>query len=225
MPELVYIIAWFLLPLIPAFLLFKFLPSTGSVNTPGKKKNGKRPEADQEENIVKGPLNGLAIKFGGAFAGYLILFLLAKSVLNDRMKKPEEQKDLTEIWTIKGTIASEDDNYNREVEKPEIVIDPQPLKQRFTPGTFEVKIVAEDDGKGYMNFPNLDLTTITYKPESFPDLDFTKPAYNIDTSCYQIVNKRSRIITLKKPLVLHIKASSRPSLPGEELLVDTSRIQ
>ncbi len=36
MTDLIYIIAWFMLPLVPAFLLFKFLPSTGSVVSDGK---------------------------------------------------------------------------------------------------------------------------------------------------------------------------------------------
>jgi len=178
MPELVYIIAWFVLPLIPAFLLFKFLPSTGGMSTPGKEKRGKT----NDSNIVKGQLKGLAIKFGGAFAGYLVLFLLSKGIMTDLMKKPAAAKDLKEIWTIRGNIASEDYKYNVHVEKPEIKIDPQALKQSFGNDYFEVKVVAEDDGKGYLDFPNLDFTTITYRPESVPSLDFSKPKKNLDNS-------------------------------------------
>ncbi|HEX7903459.1 MAG TPA: hypothetical protein VF487_06245 [Chitinophagaceae bacterium] len=60
MPELIYILAWFILPLTPAFILFKFLPSVGN---------------------VEGPLKGMQLKFGGAFAGYLILFFISYNVM------------------------------------------------------------------------------------------------------------------------------------------------
>jgi hypothetical protein len=48
--ELIFITALVILPLIPAVVLFKVLPSTGEVS---------------------GPFKGLNVKFGGAFAAYL----------------------------------------------------------------------------------------------------------------------------------------------------------
>jgi hypothetical protein len=217
---LLYLIAWFLLPLIPAYILFRFLPGTGKVESPGgtegKDKDENKDKVD-ETNMVKGPLKGLGIKFTGAFAGYLVLFLLSKEVLNDRMKKIEDPK---EVWTIKGDIVSLDKKFNAQDEKPAVKIDP--LDQVIGNSTFDVKVVAQDDGKGYLDFPKLDFITTNYAIESLPDLDFNKIKRNIDT-LYNIDESGSRIIRLKYPLVL--KLSVQPPLlplPGEEIIVDTS---
>jgi uncharacterized membrane protein len=52
MDDLVLLSAVVLLPLIPAFLLFKLLPSRA---------------------VVKGPLAGMNVSLGGAFGGYVAL--------------------------------------------------------------------------------------------------------------------------------------------------------
>jgi hypothetical protein len=80
MSPIIYITAWFILPLIPAFLLFKFLPGTGN---------------------VKGPLKGMEVKFGGAFAGYLILYLISYKPMQGWIRKAEEPR---EVWTITRDI-------------------------------------------------------------------------------------------------------------------------
>jgi hypothetical protein len=221
MPELIYLIAWFVLPLIPAFLLFKFLPSTGKIETPGKTEGANEDEiaAKIEETAkVQGPLKGLGIKFGGAFAGYLVLFLLAKEVLNDRMKKKDDSK---EVWTIKGNIVSADGRYSAQAEKPALKIDP--LDQVIKDRTFTARVVAEDDGRGYLDFPMLDFTTINYKPESLPDLDFNRIKKDIDTSQYKIESFESRIIRLKNPVALKLINTITPTIAhNEEITVDTS---
>jgi len=59
-----YMLLVLLLPLIPAFVLFRFLPSSAN---------------------VEGPFKGLTIKLGGAFAGYFLTVLfswhIAKTLL------------------------------------------------------------------------------------------------------------------------------------------------
>jgi hypothetical protein len=54
-----------LLPLIPAFVLFRFLPSSAD---------------------VEGPFKGLTIKLGGAFAGYVVTVLLSWQVAESLLK-------------------------------------------------------------------------------------------------------------------------------------------
>ncbi|HYJ80564.1 MAG TPA: hypothetical protein VEW03_13210 [Longimicrobiaceae bacterium] len=53
--SILYVIVLVLLPIIPAYFLFKALPSRADVS---------------------GPLKGLTVKLGGAFAGYFLLFLV-----------------------------------------------------------------------------------------------------------------------------------------------------
>jgi len=74
--SIVFLVFVIVLPLLPAYLLFKYLPAPGS---------------------VEGPLKGLNIRFSGAFAGYLVIFF---SLL---LAKPN---DFTHYhtWTVRGHV-------------------------------------------------------------------------------------------------------------------------
>ena len=208
MTDLIYIIAWFILPLIPAFILFKFLPSTGKVESKGK---------------GGGPLKGMGLKFGGAFAEYLVLFLVSYNVMDERMKKKEDLKDSKEVWTIKGGIESSDNKFNVVEEEAGFKIDPE--DQVIRKSDFDVSVIATDNGKGFLKFPKVDLITTNYEDGALPDLDFDKIKRNIDTSNYVIENFESKIIKLKKPVKLLLRVNTIPSttlLVGETLTVDTA---
>ena len=77
-----------LLPLIPAFLLYKFLPSRTSVG---------------------GPFKGLNIKLTGAFGGYFLLVITAIGVFfpllkNEQAKIIEQQNE--KIKELENTMSS-----------------------------------------------------------------------------------------------------------------------
>ncbi len=89
-----------LLPLIPAFLLYKFLPSKTSVG---------------------GPFKGLNLKLTGAFSGYFLLVLIAIGLFfpllkNEQAKLIEQQSEKIkqlenaisdhQQWVMKGNILS-----------------------------------------------------------------------------------------------------------------------
>ncbi len=78
MNELIMPSAIVLLPIIPAFLLFKFLRSRGGVS---------------------GPLVGLKISFGGAFGGYLVVMVFIANFVS-QTKPPALQ--------IRGTMLFPD---------------------------------------------------------------------------------------------------------------------
>jgi hypothetical protein len=67
------------LPIVPAFIFYKFLPA----------------KAD-----VSGPLQGLQIKLAGAFAGYFVLFFLV-------FFSPRPVAEPFEIWTVMGRVGSD----------------------------------------------------------------------------------------------------------------------
>ena len=92
--------AMLLLPLLPAFLLYKFLPSKTSVS---------------------GPFKGLNIKLTGAFGGYFLLVLTSIGVFfpllkneqakiieqqNQRIKELENTMNGHQQWVMKGNIVS-----------------------------------------------------------------------------------------------------------------------
>ena len=89
-----------LLPLIPAFLLYKFLPS---------------------KTNVSGPFKGLNIKLTGAFGGYFLLVLTSLGIFFPILKNQQQkqievlQQKITELtnnankqesWQLHGVVAS-----------------------------------------------------------------------------------------------------------------------
>ena len=69
-----------LLPLVPAYILFKFLPSKGQFS---------------------GPFQKFSVKFGGAFAGYLFVFLAV--IISIRPKDVNHYH----TWTVMGRLRLE----------------------------------------------------------------------------------------------------------------------
>ncbi|MBC7746146.1 MAG: hypothetical protein H7096_13705 [Flavobacterium sp.] len=101
--SILYLIAGFLVPLIPAYILYKTLPA---------------------ETSVSGPFEGLKVNLSGAFGGYFLLVLIAFAfsykLLNDsnarRIEKLNNQntalifentnfKNQYEYWTIEGQVT------------------------------------------------------------------------------------------------------------------------
>jgi hypothetical protein len=76
--NLIILSALVLLPLIPAFLLFKMLPSKA---------------------VVKGPLAGLNVDLGGAFGGYVALTVFLATFYTTKMTAPE-------TWTVQGELEA-----------------------------------------------------------------------------------------------------------------------
>ena len=75
----VYIYTALLIPIIPAFIFFRFLPA----------------EAD-----VSGPLRGLRIKLTGAFGGYFVLAILI-------LYAPRPKAEPAEVWTVRGVFTED----------------------------------------------------------------------------------------------------------------------
>ncbi len=101
------------LPIIPAFILYKFLPSKAS---------------------AKGPFKGLNIHVKGAFAGYFIVLLFIAGFF--LMHSSKESK--YELWTITGGLELEQGQFNDK----DIVISITPPEQKLYPnGRFIIKKV------------------------------------------------------------------------------------
>jgi hypothetical protein len=99
----IYLLMGFLIPLIPAYILYKTLPA---------------------ETSVSGPFQGLKINLSGAFGGYFLLVLIAfafslKLISDSNMKRietlgrenkalkaeNEQMRSQYEYWTIEGQVT------------------------------------------------------------------------------------------------------------------------
>jgi hypothetical protein len=108
--NLFYLFIALLLPIVPAFVMFKFLPKSS---------------AD-----ASGPFSGLKIKLTGAFAGYFILAIFVALL-------PRPKND--EVWTVKGMIKSDSAGPILKSDELVINIEP-PFVAVQADETFETKI-------------------------------------------------------------------------------------
>lgn len=77
--NLVYILTAMLLPIIPAYIVFKFLPTEANVG---------------------GPFHGLNLRLTGAFGGYFILVILI-------LFAPRPKWEPEELWTVRGAFSDD----------------------------------------------------------------------------------------------------------------------
>jgi hypothetical protein len=126
-----------LLPLIPAVMLFKLLPSTA---------------------VVSGPLQGLRIDLGGAFAAYFALVVLILSTKNSVW----DPVPTYQVWTVTGTVT---DNNGTPV-APLAVGDISLLPPSLTESNswFTIDIPVRPGQGGTPDYPTLAIAHAGYQP-------------------------------------------------------------
>ena len=123
-----------LLPLIPAYVLYRFLSS---------------------EANVEGPLHGLKFKLGGAFAAYFILFIA--------LSRLAVSLPTYDVWTVRGQLAYPDegeifdDNLVRFVVKP-------PGVALHPDGRFQLTLFRVPDPSGEYALPTVIIDRDGYTP-------------------------------------------------------------
>lgn len=161
-----------LLPLIPAFLLFKFLPTTGEVS---------------------GPLQGLTVKFGGAFAAYLIIFL----PLYMRLPEPSTHYH---TWTIVGKLDTTQLPSDAPANLNDVFIRAVPPRLSvLNDGTFSWEVAVAEDDRGAMVFPYIQLDLPGYRGVTLAlgrDRAYGAPDAEI------VYDAKARQIRVKNPIVL-----------------------
>jgi hypothetical protein len=158
-----------LLPLIPAFILYKFLPS---------------------KTAVKGPFKGLNINLTGAFGGYFLLVLISLGLIytlrNDKLSaelKQAKQDLVTERskyqqWTMSGRIIS------NAPELTKIFVDGQ-FPSPSSNGQFEASLFMRQEGARKLRLPSA--VCFYNKNEGYKIIDLTRKNYTvIDTMLMQI---------------------------------------
>ena len=123
-----------LLPLIPAYLLYKLLPSTAN---------------------VQGPWQGMQIKLGGAFAGY---FVLVVTLLGFWQLLPGY-----EVWNVRGTLKFSDGQGAYDERTVGFSLKP-PRISVYPDGTFDLAVFAMPDQSGNRRLPALIVEHAGYQP-------------------------------------------------------------
>jgi hypothetical protein len=146
--ELTSLVVVVLVPVIPAFLLYKYLPE-------GKARVG-------------GPFRGLNIKLSGAFAGYFLVLLIATSMLVFLIKqRPPPVQRQYEVYTVRGKIDLQktgDQSPRFDYKQLSFTFEPS-QQQVFSDGSFMLEIPVKPNQTGQLDFPTL---TIEYADPQNP---------------------------------------------------------
>lgn len=125
--HIVYLVFVIILPLIPAWIFYYMIPERGG-----------------DSADVEGSLFGLNIKFGGAFAGYLILVIVAWNFISDLDNKRGNEKDASsqfEYYTVNGKVdVNTFKNYSITHKSQDVLLSP-PESVFYSDGTFTIKNV------------------------------------------------------------------------------------
>lgn len=138
--NILLIVVLVLLPLVPAYTLFRWLPSDGS---------------------VEGPFHGTKLKFGGAFAGYLVLFLALTQV---SAGMPQH-----EVWVVRGQLAFADDAGTFDEHSVRFTLRP-PGISLHPDGSFRLTLIRMPDETGEAELPTVIVEHPGYAPVRL-DLD------------------------------------------------------
>jgi hypothetical protein len=177
-----------IIPIVPAYVLFKALPS----------------KAD-----MKGPLQGLGLKLSGGFAGYFALLLLTFTQL-PRVRQfvsPETH----EVWTVEGNL--QDPRGNGVLVGPcEVHFMPDPYGS-FPSGWFKTTFVTSLSEGATADFPHLSIAHSGFPPLDIPldpkALEEHNLEQTLDLPAHTIVLKP---IVLKDPSTPYVPtASSQPA--------------
>jgi hypothetical protein len=162
--NIIYLLIVILVPAIPAFLLFK---SKGL----------------QSSAAASGPLKGFAIKLGGAFAGYFIVFLILYYKLPNEFAPPGKSE-----WRVKAILKDQDGEsldasarpiiklkpMDREVENCRVDIS---LPPKFkSENELDYKLWIEDENAIYSSSKKFDLidSALKFKDARIIDLGTIK---------------------------------------------------
>ncbi len=157
----VYLVILILLPIVPAYLLFKSLPSTADVTSVFK---------------------GRQIKLTGAFAGYFLLFYICML----QFKSLIQPDEIYQVWTLSGTVV--DAANNRPVDdtrNPKIAYAPP---SSITNGVFQLKIVAEKK-IDRIEFPRLSVKADSFETYNLQSLSYDISKGHKDINSWQMDDK------------------------------------
>jgi hypothetical protein len=174
----IFIMVTILLPIIPAYILYKALPI------------GKA--------IVTGPFKGLNIQLTGAFAGYFLVVLVVFGFIELRIREK------CQIWHVTGHIELENNPSPTEIEHILVSIRP-PLWKVNPDGKFSVDILVKPGATGELDWPLLSFDHPSDEYEMIP-IDTSTKEYPFGLPPYKKkLHKFLREVVITDPLILKKK--------------------
>jgi hypothetical protein len=174
--DLYYMLVILLVPILPAFLLFRYLPSYG---------------------IVKGPFKGMNIKFGGAFAGYIAAVLVAWQIAASLL-----QPTWSDNWNVVAHVQFEGAGGNPPVGETAVVVRP-PSAAIDPGGTVQMAVSIPRAPQGALGIQRLIVSYDGYLPVTVPLAPTSTSSAAYGGEDYQVTfDKATRQIVIARPIVL-----------------------
>jgi hypothetical protein len=153
-----------LLPIIPAYLLFKALPTSADVS---------------------GVLQGMHVKLGGAFGGYFVLVVLILTQLpqiKEFMKEPSKETKTAappaaqEVWRVEGQVVDEQGDAIQPLGPSDVQLMPQSLdlgRNGNFVATVNASLLPSGHGRSYplLNVSHDGYNTRTVRLDPGPNQD------------------------------------------------------
>jgi hypothetical protein len=179
----------FLLPLVPAYLLYRLLPSRTKVN---------------------GPFKGLNLQLQGSFAGYFLLVLMAFGFVTTRPAPIA----IDEVWEVKGKLDYQGDAQAASNGRWEVRT--LPANYSFVgDGTFVVRVPARRSASGKRDFPILVFDVPEHETVSV-DLNADNPVYGKGNWTLS-KDQETRHIQVSNVIPLPLRSSSyQPTGPAPQ---------
>jgi hypothetical protein len=130
-----------LLPLVPAFILFKVLKSSGE---------------------IRGPLYGLTLQLGGAFAGYFALLLVLLFSFKAYIVPPPVHV----VWTVKGQVVDQEQKPLDVTTDSFALLPASPPPIAAEKGQFSVNFIPAPQDGGGVSYPTVIISYTDYLSKS-----------------------------------------------------------
>ena len=155
MNSLQYFAILLLVPLVPAIVLYKMLPTQ---------------KAD-----VSGTFQGMKIKLGGAIAFYFVLVLIGYARLPAPPPIPVPQQTWYEVWKVKGAVTGADPDLSDYERDLLLRVNPFGIKDKN--GGFQVEVLRKFEEPNWV-FPRLNVELPGYYGQSVDLNDQQKVEYD-----------------------------------------------
>jgi hypothetical protein len=172
-----YLLLIILMPLLPAFVLFRYLPESSKTE-------------------VDGPFHGFSLKLGGAFAGYFVAALLSWQVAASLLRPI-----WFDNWTLNGQVVLNDLNGHASPAGTLVMVK-GPASDVDLSGALSIKQIpiARDHDTG---FPRLVVMYNGYQSVTVPLDPDGKHVASYGGNSYDVrFDKANHSISINKPIVL-----------------------
>ena len=185
--NVLYILLWVLAPIVPAFVLFKFLKNAGQVSG-------------------RGPSSGFSWSMKGAFAGYGFVFLALSPVIYKAITPPPPPQEWKTV-TVEGVLKVVGKNPDPRLAR--FRIHPPSPDLDETSGHFILTLQMPANPDPSFS-PYLDVEGDRLQPVSIPLLDTNKAYQQVDFKIERQADGRK--IKINEPIVLN-EVTAAPADP------------